>query len=95
MQLKEAARLFKALGSEQRLRVLQAIRERSEGVQGCAGATKAFTHCCEALELSPSTVSHHFKELERAGLISTERRGQAVCCQVNAKVWTRLKAFLE
>lgn len=89
----EAAKLFKALSSEQRLKVLQVIRDMC-GADQCAGATKAFSRCCEELDVSPSTISHHFKELERAGLIKTERRGQAVCCQVDNEVWNRLKSFL-
>jgi ArsR family transcriptional regulator, arsenate/arsenite/antimonite-responsive transcriptional repressor len=95
MKLAEAAKLFKALSSEQRLKVLQIIREMSGGERGCAGATKAFTRCCEELKLSPSTVSHHFKELEGAGIITTERRGQCCCCQVDDRLWTRLKEFLK
>lgn len=94
MELNEAAKLFKALSSEQRLRVLGVIREMTEESPDDPGATKAFSRCCEVLNLSPSTVSHHFKELETAGLITTERRGQAVCCQVNRGAWERLKSFL-
>ena len=94
MEFQVAARFFKALSSEQRLKVLEVIREMSSETPGDSGATKAFSRCCEKLNLSPSTVSHHFKELESAGIISTERRGQAICCQINAEAWDRLKAFL-
>lgn len=94
MKLTEAARVFKALSSEQRLKVLQLIRTMSS-TEGCAGATKAFTRCCAELELSRSTVSHHLKELETAGIITTARKGQAVCCQVNEKLWSRLISFLK
>lgn len=95
MKLTAAAKLFKALSSEQRLRVLQVITEMSAKGEGCSGATRAFTRCCEELSLSPSTVSHHFKELETAGVITVERRGQCCCCHVNGRIWERLQAFLQ
>ena len=96
MKLNEAARLFKALSSEQRLKVLQIIREMTEeNAQGpTEGALRAFSRCCDELKLSPSTVSHHFKELESAGLITTERKGQSICCQVNQGAWNQLKIFI-
>lgn len=94
MEFNEAAKLFKALSSEQRLKVVQIIRDMTECSEGCTGATKAFTRCCEQLHLSPSTVSHHFKELESAGLITTERQGQSFCCHVNEEAWVSLKTFL-
>ena len=35
------------------------------------------------LEIDPSTVSHHLKELRRAGLIRVERRGKHILCWVD------------
>lgn len=35
------------------------------------------------LELAPSTISHHIKELHRAGLIRLKRRGQTIECWVD------------
>lgn len=35
------------------------------------------------LEIDPSTVSHHLKELRRAGLIRVERRGKNILCWVD------------
>ncbi|MFH1755516.1 MAG: metalloregulator ArsR/SmtB family transcription factor [Candidatus Latescibacterota bacterium] len=39
----------------------------------------------QGLNIGLSTVSHHVKELSRAGLIRVERRGQKVECSVNQK----------
>jgi len=35
------------------------------------------------LEIDPSTVSHHLKELRRSGLIRMERRGKRIICWVD------------
>lgn len=94
MKPAEAARIFKALACEQRLKVLAMIREMSTRTPEEEGATRVFSRCCEQLDLSPSTVSHHLKELAAAGLITTEKRGQCGCCQFNERLWSKLKAFL-
>jgi ArsR family transcriptional regulator len=44
---------------------------------------KAFTKICDCMNLSRSTVSHHFKELQNAGLITCEREGQTYRCRTN------------
>jgi len=38
---------------------------------------------CEGLEIDPSTVSHHVRELRQSGLIRTERRGKNMLCWVD------------
>jgi len=45
------------------------------------------------LDIVPSTVSHHIKELHRAGLIRMERRGQKIECWVDPKVLKDLAHF--
>lgn len=45
------------------------------------------------LGIAPSTVSHHIKELYRAGLIKMERRGQNVECSVNPEMLSALALF--
>ena len=47
----------------------------------------------EGLDLAPSTVSHHIKELNSAGLIQTERAGQNVECWVDPNVLQGLSKF--
>ena len=46
---------------------------------------KAFSMVCNCLDLSRSTISHHFKELQNAGLITCERNGQSFRCRVNGE----------
>lgn len=45
------------------------------------------------LEIVPSTVSHHLKELTQAGLITTERCGREIRCRVEPKLLRELGEF--
>lgn len=93
MELDELARVFKALGCDQRIKIIQMLREW-EGIDACCdGVLKAFTRMSEEIEVSRSTLSHHFKELENAGLIVCERQGQAMHCKVNEELLSKVKAF--
>jgi len=55
---------------------------------------KAFSSVCGCMNLSRSTISHHFKELQNAGLISCEREGQTFRCSVNEAAIESIKQFL-
>ena len=59
------------------------------------GLEKAFTKICDCMNLSRSTISHHFKELQNAGLITCEREGQLYRCRVNKDAIDSIKSFLE
>ena len=59
-----------------------------------AGIEKAFTKMCDSIKLSRSTISHHFKELQNAGLITCEREGQIFRCRVNQDTIDAIKAFM-
>jgi len=61
----------------------------------CCPMEKAFTKMCECINLSRSTISHHFKELQNAGLITCERDGQMYRCRVNEDTVNFLKDFLK
>ncbi len=104
MELSNYAKIFKALSNEQRLRIFMMIYEQSaKGSQeatfpseraACCPIEKAFTKVCGCMNLSRSTVSHHFKELQGAGLITCERDGQMYRCRVNEVTLGLLKEFL-
>lgn len=59
------------------------------------GLEKAFTKICECMNLSRSTISHHFKELQNAGLIACEREGQTYRCRINEDAVNSIKDFLK
>jgi DNA-binding transcriptional ArsR family regulator len=48
---------------------------------------------CENIEVAPSTVSHHLKELARAGLIKMQRCGQKICCSVDSETMAGISEF--
>ena len=111
MKHSELAKAFKALASEQRLKVFEMIHKyakdekagihipdlesNSSMVSCCAGLDKAFSRACELLNISRSTVSHHFKELQNAGLIECTRNGQSIVCSINEDILKEIKEFLQ
>lgn len=88
----ECAAVFKALSNEQRLKLFLMI------VKDCCpkeGYEKAFTKACECMDLSRSTISHHLKELQSAGLLTAEREGQSFRYRVNYDALKRIRALFE
>jgi ArsR family transcriptional regulator, arsenate/arsenite/antimonite-responsive transcriptional repressor len=69
MDLKELARISKALSDPTRLRIYEAI------------SSKAEMYCGELKKkcpLTPGTISHHLKILAQAKLIESRREGQFI-----------------
>ncbi len=110
MELSNYVKIFKALSNEQRLKIFIMIHKgccvpegkghseiKIEDKACCPVAgviEKAFTKVCGCMNLSKSTVSHHFKELQNAGLITCEREGQMFRCKVNEEAVNYIKKFL-
>lgn len=90
------AEMFKALSNPHRLRIF--LRLASCCAPGTRWKADASNCACVGelgadLGIVPSTVSHHIKELVRAGLIRTERRGQTISCWVDPEVLRTLAGF--
>lgn len=49
----------------------------------------------KTLEVAPSTVSHHIKELHQAGLIRMKRHGQKVACWIDPETLNILAGFFQ
>ena len=97
-QIKQFADIFKALSNPNRLRMFLHLVtccvpgtvssvDPDTGTSACVGALG------RDLDIVPSTVSHHLKELHRAGLIRMERRGQKIECWVDPQVLEDLASF--
>lgn len=92
---KQAER-FKALGNPHRLALFQRLLNCCAPGTVCS-AEHARRLCVgelgEGLDIAPSTLSHHIKELARSGLVQTARRGQSVECWVEPAVLEELSSF--
>ena len=75
--VKELARLFKALSDETRLRLLKLLADRGPEGALCVGAL------AEKLGVTQSAVSQHLAVLRAAGLVVDERRGYFVHYRLN------------
>lgn len=84
-KIEKYTEIFKALASPQRLKIFLSLAEcGSKGL-----ACNSDSYGCECVSvlgkgtgLTLATVSHHIKELKRAGLIKTRRNGQHIECWV-------------
>lgn len=100
MKQSNLAKIFKALSNEQRLKIFQMIYEEEqkifkEDVDCCCHVKKAFSLVCEHFNISKSTISHHIKELQNAGLIECNRDGQHYICSVNKELLEEVRNFLK
>lgn len=97
----ELAKIFKALSNEQRLKLFKMLyewfeKDNDDGKDDslCDGIERCFTKACCNMDLSKSTISHHFKELQNAGLITYTRNGQCFVCKINKEAVEAIRDFL-
>lgn len=95
--LERLADMFKALGNSHRLAIfLRLISCCPPGTKWVAGpeSRRVVGQLGEDLDIAPSTLSHHIKELRTAGLIRAERRGKNIECWVDAEALNTLVDLL-
>lgn len=90
---------FEALASGPRLKILEALRDkrlRCEDPKACDLSER----CCnvgelaDVLGLSQPTVSHHLKQLRRAGLVDLEKEGRTHYCVLNDEAFEELADWI-
>jgi ArsR family transcriptional regulator len=80
------AEVFKALSNPNRLLIFLNLLSCCPPGTKCisdAAVQRCVGELGQDLEIDPSTVSHHLKELRRSGLIRMERRGKNIICWVD------------
>ncbi|MDE2292446.1 MAG: winged helix-turn-helix transcriptional regulator [Elusimicrobia bacterium] len=90
------SRMFHALSNPHRLAVyirLASVCGRVHHRKSIAELRARVGELCRDLDIAPSTVSHHLKELREAGLIHMEREGQTVGCWVDVLALEDLGRF--
>jgi DNA-binding transcriptional ArsR family regulator len=104
MDTERLVRAFKALSNENRIKILEAIKNSSlqcachpQQTQPSDGGKT--TLCCVdeivgQFDMAQSTISQHLKELHNAGLLERHKRAQWVYYTVNRRTIEELSAYL-
>jgi len=92
----DLASIFRALGDPSRLAIYRLVRDccSEESGHEPVDLRNSVTEIAKQFDLSLSTVSHHLKELRRAGLIRCERRGQYIFCYADQDVLAEIGQFV-
>ena len=93
MDIKQAAKIFKALSNPNRLELFFKIAEMHESSfkTDCECFVTDIISC---LNIGAPTISHHIKELVNADLISTEKKGKFLMCRVNEELLEEVSQLL-
>ncbi len=98
--IEKFAEIFKALSNPKRLKIFMRLISCCRPGHPAGINSDAESEGCACvgdlghdLGIVTSTISHHIKELRRAGLISMERRGQKIDCMIDPKTLEALKGF--
>jgi len=86
--------VFKALANEHRLKIYNILTSCCKPGASC-NSDEVFSCCVgdldSQLDIAASTLSHHLKELHRAGLINMKRDGKQVFCSLNTEKMSHLR----
>ncbi len=88
--------VFSALSNPHRLQIFTILSGCCP--PGTACNINSVSSCCvgelgSELDIAASTLSHHLKELSRAGLINMQRDGKQVICSVNTEMLNAIRHY--
>jgi len=92
----QLSEMFKALGNPHRLALFHRLTRCCPPGTACSTEQAVYASIGElgkGLDIAPSTLSHHLKELNRSGLIAMKRRGKQVECWVEPATLEQLATF--
>ncbi|HYZ83656.1 MAG TPA: metalloregulator ArsR/SmtB family transcription factor [Bryobacteraceae bacterium] len=75
---RQVQRITKALADPRRFEILKQI---------ASGSCSSCAELRERVPITAATLSHHIKELEACGLVSTERRGKFMDATFDRETW--------
>lgn len=101
----QLVKIFKALGNETRLRILDAIKNNQMECSCCPQDVGLFdvkegAICCVEeivgkFDMAQSTISQHLKELFNAGLLERHKKAQWVYYTLNRQTFEELSEYLK
>ena len=88
--------MFKALSNPHRLQIFNILTGCCE--PGTVCSTDEMTSYCvgelnQQLNIASSTLSHHLKELNQAGLVDMKRDGKQIFCSINPLTLVELSSL--
>ncbi|HQJ66411.1 MAG TPA: helix-turn-helix domain-containing protein [bacterium] len=94
MDIKNLAKIMKALSHPNRLELYLEIKKKHEiqyeaGQEGCL-----ISDIIGCMSIGAPTISHHLKELANADLIVTERKGKFLVAKINQQTLASVSAVL-
>ena len=99
-KIDKMAGMFKALSNENRLKIymkLAACCPPKNSLPVCNQTENENCNCVgelgQEVDIAPSTLSHHLKELRQAGLITMQRHGQRIESRVDEEHYEALRNF--
>ena len=105
MQPDRLVTIFKALGNENRFRILEAIGNSQRKCACCPDSpipleAEDGTLCCVdeivgKFDMAQSTISQHLKELHQAGLLRRHKRAQWVFYTIDKDTLDSVTSFLQ
>lgn len=91
--------MMRALSSPQRLALFMKLTRCCENEGCCEHTAEGIRRCvgdlAGDLDLAPSTVSHHLRELRLAGMMNIRRQGRNIECWVNMDAVRMLADFFQ